>query len=112
LNGQHTQSENIADNGGLKEAFRAYRKWVQKNGEEARLPGVSFNPFQLFFINYAQVWCAKYRYENLNYKVLIGHHCPGEFRIIGPTSNMQEFAKVFSCKPNQKNNPQKKCSVW
>jgi len=57
INGKITVGENIADNGGLRESFRAYRKYIERLGhEEARLPGLEIlTPNQLFFISYANV---------------------------------------------------------
>lgn len=61
LNGINTQGENIADNGGIKEAYLAYNKFVELNGEEQKLPSLKFSPKQLFWISAAQTWCSVYR---------------------------------------------------
>jgi len=56
VNGRLTLGENIADNGGLRESLRAYRRYRQRNGSEARLPGLeSFSEEQLFFLSFAHV---------------------------------------------------------
>lgn len=50
------QGENIADNGGVKQAFRAYRHWLQRHGTDGEtLPGLNHTHTQLFFLNFAQV---------------------------------------------------------
>ncbi|KAM6357134.1 LOW QUALITY PROTEIN: endothelin-converting enzyme 2-like [Alca torda] len=55
VNGRQTLGENIADNGGLKAAYNAYKSWLQKNGEEKRLPALGLTNHQLFFVGFAQV---------------------------------------------------------
>jgi membrane metallo-endopeptidase-like protein 1 len=55
LNGNNTLGENIADNGGIAQAFRAYKAFVQKHGKEPKLPGLDYTPEQLFFIAFGQV---------------------------------------------------------
>ena len=59
LNGINTQGENIADNGGLREGFRAYKKFLSRemDGEtEQALPGLQkYTSDQMFFISFAQV---------------------------------------------------------
>ena len=58
VNGILTQGENIADNGGIKQALAAYRAYLRKLGrEEKRLPGFErYDNEQLFFMSYAQTW--------------------------------------------------------
>ena len=50
--------ENIADNGGLKLAYRAYQSHRQRtvnSGNNFHLPGLPYNNDQLFFIAFAHV---------------------------------------------------------
>jgi len=55
LKGRQTLGENIADNGGLKSAYHAFRQWAQQYGDEPLLPGLHYSHKQLFFIAFAQV---------------------------------------------------------
>jgi len=114
VNGITTQGENVADNGGIKEAYRAYQAWVTRHGEEALLPGLGYSQSQLFWLSGASVWCAKYRDMALKLRVLTGVHSPDIFRVQGPFSNMREFARDFQCPVGSKMNPptEKKCVVW
>ncbi|KAG1662551.1 Neprilysin-1 [Nymphon striatum] len=84
VNGLRTVGENIADNGGVKQSFLAYKKWVQKNGDEQLLPGLGLTNYQLFFLNYAQVWCGSGRTEAMVYRLKTGVHTPGQFRLGHP----------------------------
>lgn len=60
------QGENIADNGGLREALLAYFKYVERNGEEPRLPGLEeYTTSQLFFLANANIWCGSITTEGL-----------------------------------------------
>jgi len=140
LNGINTQGENIADNGGIKEAYQAYQSWIDRNGPEKvinitnrgkygsyahnasftpplfiypqKLPGLKYTPNQLFWISAANVWCNKYRPESLKLRILTGVHSPGEFRVVGPLSNMKQFSKDFNCPAKSGMNAENKCYVW
>eukprot|EP00092_Neocalanus_flemingeri_P028315 GFUD01030752.1.p1 GENE.GFUD01030752.1~~GFUD01030752.1.p1 ORF type:complete len:774 (+),score=182.51 GFUD01030752.1:202-2523(+) len=112
VNGITTQGENIADNGGIKEAFRAYDSVVKKHGPEPILPGLEYTPRQLMWLSGASVWCSVRRPASLKKQVLTDPHSPAVFRVNGPFANMPEFAQDWSCSAGMPMNPVKKCSVW
>lgn len=112
LNGINTLGENIADNGGLGQAYRAYQSYIRKNGEEKLLPGLDLNHKQLFFLNFAQVWCGTYRPEYAVNSIKTDVHSPGNFRIIGTLQNSPEFSEAYHCRRNAYMNPDRKCRVW
>lgn len=112
LNGVNTQGENIADNGGIKESYLAYVKWAEDNGPEQKLPGLNYEPKQMFWLSAANTWCAVYRDAILKLLISSGMHAPQRFRIIGPFSNMKEFSEDFKCPKNSGMNPNKRCEVW
>ncbi|XP_053676646.1 neprilysin-1-like [Anopheles nili] len=112
MDGRMTQGENIADNGGLKQSYRAYRKWVSQHGSEADLPGLNMTHDQLFFLNYAQIWCGSMRPEDALTKIRSSVHSPGIIRVVGPLSNSRDFAEAYRCPLGSPMNPVSKCSVW
>uniref|UniRef100_A0A3Q2UDK5 Endothelin-converting enzyme 1 n=1 Tax=Fundulus heteroclitus TaxID=8078 RepID=A0A3Q2UDK5_FUNHE len=112
LNGRHTLGENIADNGGLKAAYKAYVNWIKNNGEEAMLPALGMTNHQLFFVGFAQVWCAVRTPESSHEGLITDPHSPSRFRVIGTISNSREFSKHFGCKADAPMNPKHKCELW
>ncbi|XP_036415962.1 endothelin-converting enzyme 1 isoform X2 [Colossoma macropomum] len=112
LNGKHTLGENIADNGGLKAAYKAYLNWIQKNGEEATLPALGMTNHQLFFVGFAQVWCSVRTPESSHEGVITDPHSPSRFRVIGTVSNSHDFSKHFGCRADSPMNPKRKCELW
>ncbi|OXB63145.1 hypothetical protein ASZ78_000377 [Callipepla squamata] len=112
LSGINTLGENIADNGGVRQAYKAYENFVKKNGKEKLLPGLDMNHQQLFFLNFAQVWCGTYRPEYAVNSIKTDVHSPGKFRVIGSLQNSPEFSEAFSCTTKSYMDPAKKCRVW
>ncbi|CAG2172350.1 unnamed protein product [Oppiella nova] len=113
LNGRNTLGENIADNGGLRESFRAFQTYVKTYGEPQRLPYVSqYTPQQLYFLSYASTKCSLIRQLALKANIYSGSHSPNKYRVNVPLSNFQPFSDAFNCKSNSPMNRKDKCILW
>ncbi|GFY63898.1 endothelin-converting enzyme homolog [Trichonephila inaurata madagascariensis] len=112
LNGKTTLGENLADCGGLNVAYQAYQKWIAENHKELPLPGVPFTHNQLFFLAYAQLECSVSTPEKLRSAVSTHSHTLPKYRVIGPLSNSEDFAREFKCPSKSAMNPQPKCKIW
>jgi predicted metalloendopeptidase len=97
VNGTLTLGENLADLGGLAVAYDAFMRLRQDR--PATPPRDGFTPEQRFFLNYAETWRFAMREEMLRARVLTDEHAPSQYRVLGPLSNLPEFAAAFKCKP-------------
>lgn len=108
VNGRLTLGENIADSGGLRLALAAY---LAGPGADAGIVD-GFAPTQRFFLSWAQAWCVNIRPEAERLQIAIDPHSPNRYRVNGPLSNMPEFSRAFSCKPDAPMVRQTACRVW
>ena len=99
LNGELTLGENIADLGGAKAAFRAYK--ISLKGEPSPIID-NYTGEQRFFIGTAQSDRVKFRDEIYEMRVATSVHSPSRFRVDGVVINMKEFHKAFSTEKGDK----------
>jgi len=114
INGEMTQGENIADIGGVKLAYAALQKALEKNPQarEQKIDGLM--PEQRFFLGWAQVWRANQREQDLRLRLNTDPHSPTRYRCNGPISNMPEFAKAFNLAEDcpMVRPPDKRVNIW
>ncbi len=96
LNGELTEGENIADNGGLAIAYAAFKKTAQGKGNE-KINGLTAD--QRFFLSAAQIWKTKIRPERLRTLTLTNPHSAPMWRVNGPASNTPAFYDAFHVLP-------------
>src|SRR6266436_3113741 len=96
VNGELTQGENIADIGGVKLAYAALQKALDKHPEERNKKIDGFTPEQRFFLSFAAIWRSKIRDEEQKLRVKTDPHSPAQFRVNGPLSDLPEFQKAFN----------------
>lgn len=93
IDGRLTLGENIADIGGIKLAYLAYRVAQRERAGE----GDALAADRRFFIAYAASWREKTRRESERLMIATDPHAPTRFRVNGPLRHMPEFARAFSC---------------
>ena len=96
VNGELTQGENIADIGGVKLAYAALQKALDKHPEERNRKIDGFTPEQRFFLSFAAIWRSKIRDEDEKLRLNTDPHSPAQYRVNGPLSDLAEFAKAFN----------------
>jgi putative endopeptidase len=97
VNGHLTLGENIADYGGALTAYDALERALERDGRPGLIDG--FTPEQRYFIAFAQSFRSHARPESMKLRVTVDPHSPDRWRVNGPLSNMEAFAKAFGCKP-------------
>jgi putative endopeptidase len=110
VNGRLTLGENIADLGGVKMAFQAYRGL--RSGADKTYIADGFTEDQQFFIGVGQAWCSQDRPEEIERRLTTDVHAPPRFRVFGALRNLPAFAEAFQCAKGTPMNPENSCSVW
>lgn len=99
IKGEMTLGENIADLGGITLAYAALQKKIAGK-EPAPIDGYTWQ--QRFFLGWANVWKQNIREDELKNRLITDVHSPGEYRVLGPLTNVKAFQDAFGCPENSK----------
>jgi len=106
VNGRLTLGENLADNGGLRLAFRA----AHLRPDEPEIDG--FTSTQRLFLAWAQIRCENATEATMRLRTQTDGHSPGRLRVNVVVSNMAEFASAFQCAPTAAMARADRCVLW
>ena len=110
-NGTFTMGENIADHGGLRVAYSAFKNTEQGKSSEM-IDG--FTPDQRFFLSYANVWAANITKEEMLRRTKVDPHSLGINRVNVAIRNLEEFFNAFDIQPgmNMWRDPADRVIIW
>lgn len=109
VKGDLTLGENIADLGGARASYRAWKAQSEPNAP-ASVQGLTDD--QLYFVAYAQGWCTVAAPQWEKMLVLSNPHSPAKYRVNGPLTNLPEFHAAFGCEEGKPMRSPKMCEVW
>jgi endothelin-converting enzyme/putative endopeptidase len=108
VNGELTLGENIADNGGLQLAWRAFQSLPARNA----VPVDGYTPEQRFFLGWGQWRCTNFTEKRARELARTDGHSPGRWRVNGVVSNMSAFAQAYHCKAGEAMVNKDPCRIW
>jgi putative endopeptidase len=111
VNGDLTMGENIADLGGLTLALDAYHASLK--GQPAPvIDGLTGD--QRVFLGWAQAWRGKVTDDFVKKQVVSDPHSPRQFRVLGPTRNIDAWYDAFGVTPEDKMYvvPDRRVRIW
>ena len=110
-NGSLTQGENIADHGGLKIAYQAFKNATKGNPLPVK---DGFTPEQRFYIAYATVWGQNITEAEIRNRTKSDPHALGKWRVDGALPQIDTWYEAFNVteKDPMYIAPEKRVNVW
>ena len=110
-NGSLTQGENIADHGGLKIAYQAFKNATKNNPLPVK---DGFTPEQRFYIAYATVWGQNITEAEIRNRTKSDPHALGKWRVNGTMPQLDTWYEAFNITENDPMYiaPEKRVNVW
>ena len=110
-NGSLTQGENIADHGGLKIAYQAFKNATKDNPLPVK---DGYTPEQRFYIAFATVWGQNITEAEIRNRTKSDPHSLGKWRVNGTMPQLDTWYEAFNIteKDPMYIAPEKRVNVW
>ena len=110
-NGRFTLGENIADHGGLRVSYTAFKNATK--GQDLK-PIDGFTPDQRFYLAYAGLWAQNIRDEEILRLTKIDPHSLGKWCVNAALRNLESFFQAFGIteKDPMYMKPEDRVTIW